>query len=424
MPLTQGSSRADIEHNIRVEIAAGKDPKQAEAIAYHEAGKDSVSAQEIDHNGYIEIKGNPLSKVGVFPYSGRQIDPKGTMGLDHDKIYSVFRPPEELMDEECIQSFRLLPLIDDHAALSMYGEPGTMAPEEKGVHGTTGEEVFYDAPYLKSTLRIFSAHVADQIKNSKKDLSIGYTCEYYLDSGNFNGEFYTVVQRKLRGNHVAIVLEGRSGPDVSVLDRLHFTYDSMDIKMSDEEKKTEDEGEMTLANCFGMLKALEEQFRTMQGATAADIEEKEVEDGSASTGEAAEGEAADEEETEKKDAEDEFPEKKKDAMDQAITRREFEAFKKNSIKTVLKETSQANALALSLGPDIGTFDSAEMTLSEVAKYGVKKLKLDCAEGQELATLNGYLAGKKTTFSSVAHDSAISILPKSMSDYAKEISGDK
>src|SRR5690348_15038674 len=40
MPLEQGSSREVIAHNICVEILAGKPAKQAEAIAYREAGED------------------------------------------------------------------------------------------------------------------------------------------------------------------------------------------------------------------------------------------------------------------------------------------------------------------------------------------------------------------------------------------------
>lgn len=35
MPLEQGASQAALQHNIKTEIAAGKDPKQAAAIAYN-----------------------------------------------------------------------------------------------------------------------------------------------------------------------------------------------------------------------------------------------------------------------------------------------------------------------------------------------------------------------------------------------------
>lgn len=39
MPLKSGSSKKVIQENIKTEIAAGRDPKQAAAIAYAKAGK-------------------------------------------------------------------------------------------------------------------------------------------------------------------------------------------------------------------------------------------------------------------------------------------------------------------------------------------------------------------------------------------------
>jgi hypothetical protein len=43
MPLKQGSSQGTISHNIETEIRAGKDPKQAAAIAYSVAGKNRTT---------------------------------------------------------------------------------------------------------------------------------------------------------------------------------------------------------------------------------------------------------------------------------------------------------------------------------------------------------------------------------------------
>jgi hypothetical protein len=40
MPLKKGSSKAVIQYNIKTEIAAGKKPSQAAAIAYSKARKN------------------------------------------------------------------------------------------------------------------------------------------------------------------------------------------------------------------------------------------------------------------------------------------------------------------------------------------------------------------------------------------------
>lgn len=46
MPLEEGSSKATIAQNIGTEIKAGKDPKQAAAIAYSKARGDDMTTEE------------------------------------------------------------------------------------------------------------------------------------------------------------------------------------------------------------------------------------------------------------------------------------------------------------------------------------------------------------------------------------------
>jgi hypothetical protein len=47
MPLEQGSSKAALQHNIATEVKAGKDPKQAAAIAYSVQAKDAYVPEAV-----------------------------------------------------------------------------------------------------------------------------------------------------------------------------------------------------------------------------------------------------------------------------------------------------------------------------------------------------------------------------------------
>lgn len=181
-----------------------------------------MSERTADLNGFWTVRNNPLTKVGVFEYSAAQV---GDATLPPDTIVKVFRPPESLSDPETIASFRLLPLIDDHV---MLGDAiGDMPAERKGVHGVIGDDVVFNPEdgYLRSTLKIFSEALKSLIDQGKRDLSIGYLCKYIKQAGTFMGEAYDYVQTNIRGNHVALVKEGRAGDDVCVLDSFTFSCD-------------------------------------------------------------------------------------------------------------------------------------------------------------------------------------------------------
>lgn len=349
------------------------------------------SKQNEDINGFLEIKDNPISKVGVFPYSGRQIAKE----LDPDKIYQVYRSEEELSSEECIESFKLVPWTNEH---TMLGKDATPA-EMKGIDGTTGEDVYFKEGYLKANLKVFTERLRQWIKNGKKELSIGYRCLYDRRPGVYNGQPYDFIQHTIRGNHLALVEEGRAGPDVSVLDSFTFTFDTAGMTMENDKVETKDE--MTLESLAEIVKGLVETVGQMKKAKDENKEpaadEEEVED----TGEKVEDEEVEDKEIEKPEGKNEEvkkPTDKKETMDSKLIKRvakDVEDLKKNSMKAVFKEVSRRDTLAEKLSHHIGTFDHKEKTLQEVAQYGVKKLGIACEKGQEMAVLNGYLAGRES-----------------------------
>jgi hypothetical protein len=356
-----------------------------------------MTARVEDINGWPEIKGNPLSKVGVFPYLGRSID---LPGLDPDKFYNVLRPADELSSQECIESFRLVPWIDEH---TMLGESFGNAAESKGVEGVIGEDVYFEYPYLRGNIKLFSDSLGEMIDDGKADLSCGYRCKYTLEDGEFDGTPYQVVQRQIRGNHVASVDNGRMGKDVAVLDaqeKLTFSIDSKEFAMADAEKKT-GEDEKSLEALYEMVG---DMSKTMD-ACMKDMAE--MKKGKAKD--------AEEEDSEKKKAEDEKAEadekcadedgKGEDSMASVIGRLKSleseNATLKSDLKSamdsapstesVVKTIKERDALAGRLSRVVGTFDHSDMVdANSVAKYGVKKLSIACDSGNELVALDAYL----------------------------------
>jgi hypothetical protein len=191
-----------------------------------------MTARKTDCNGYFEIDANPISRVGVFDYTAASTRSPGWESNPH-KLVKVYRPEEELSDPEALDSFKLVPWVNDHTMLGNPAHDAGLTPaEKKGVHGTTGERVFFDKSdrTMKANLRLWSPTLDDAIDAGKKDLSLGYRCVYDFTPGEFEGKRYDAIQRRLRGNHLASVDFGRMGKGVSVLDHATFTFDSADLK--------------------------------------------------------------------------------------------------------------------------------------------------------------------------------------------------
>ncbi len=194
-----------------------------------------MTQRQSDANGWWSVRRNPLSKVGVFDYTAASVGAPpevGPPGGDPHRIIRVYRPAEELSDPACIDSFKLTPWVDDHTMLGDEGE-GLTPAERKGVGGVIGEDVGFDAETgtLYGNLKMFSAAHDRVVRNGKTELSLGYRCTYDFTPGVWNGAKYDAIQRKLRGNHVASVKQGRMGPGVAVLDHaMTFALDAQDIE--------------------------------------------------------------------------------------------------------------------------------------------------------------------------------------------------
>jgi hypothetical protein len=384
------------------------------------------TVRKYDLNGWFEIQRNPISKAGVFLYSGKSIP-----GADPTKFYNVYRPAEELADPECIESFKLLPWVNDHAMLG--DVEGTTPVEQKTISGVIGEQICFDETdnTLYANIKLFSGQHSALIDSGKAELSSGFRCKYQKQTGTFNNEVYDYVQRTIRGNHLASVDEGRVGPDVAVLDGFTFTIDAKEFKDMPGTKKhtkvvaTKLVKSLLAAYAIAMDAADDPESSDVPAGELAQLDELltqatpvlETIAALACVANAPDGEMVPETPVLDEEDDPETP-KKKDgpvaavvkkvapvaaaAMDAAEVKRLIDAALAGvtpvaamDAKDMMREIKNRDALATQLSHFVGVFDHSEMTHAEVAAYGAKKLELRCAKGQEVTAVTAYLHNRPT-----------------------------
>lgn len=209
------------------------------------------TSREYDDNGFVLVRGCPISSFGIFDYGA------GQLGLPGDpmRIVKVYRPESAVMDAAAIESFKNVPFIIDHVMLSGNEDAiGAVAPEEKGLDGVLTGNVYYDAPWMRGDLKIFTRKAQAALAAGKRDLSLGYSCDFEEKPGVWNGQAYEVIQTNLRGNHIALVDEGRV-PGARVLDGLCFDHLSFKPTVHEESDMSQ-KGKVAMDNAIQQLLAL------------------------------------------------------------------------------------------------------------------------------------------------------------------------
>lgn len=335
-----------------------------------------------DENGYITIPKNPISKSGVFQYLGKSISPE----LEPERVYNVWRPEEELNNPDTIESFRLTPWIPEHVMLGS----GFTPAEVVGVQGVTGETVEFMGGTLYSKLKLFGDDLKKLIKAGLKELSCGFRCQWDIVSGvTPDGQSYDVIQRAIRGNHLASVENARMGADVRVaMDKAVFALDSIDFKLKpngEDMPLTKEDLQTAMDEAIKPVqKALDEANKKI-GELEKKAEDMDKDDKT----------AEDMEEEKKKEAEDKEKSEAMDAAIQALTK-EVKTLKSTAMdgNAVMKAFAETQNLKTQLGNFVGGIPADLVTKSEVSKYAVEKLGIACDSGGEVTAIQGFLAGRE------------------------------
>lgn len=170
----------------------------------------SPSARSTDENGFLHVASSHITKATVNPYYGREIPGWREAGLDPEAVYYGFRDPEEL--KKSLSTWQGLPLHIEHHVDSAE-EPAR--PTRVGAVGRAD----WNAPYVDAPLTVWDGEAIAAIEDgSFRELSCAYRYDPDFRPGRYEGVEYDFIMRNIRGNHVALVEEGRAGPDVVVAD--------------------------------------------------------------------------------------------------------------------------------------------------------------------------------------------------------------
>lgn len=394
------------------------------------------SVRHEDQNGFLHVANSHITKATVNPYYGREIPDWQSHGLAPDRIYYALRDPDEL--RKSLPTWAGLPLQFEH-----HEEGATEDGAKETRCGTVGTEIRWNAPYIDAPLTIWEQKAIDAVKDGTcREISCAYTYDPDFISGTFEGQPYDFVMRNIRGNHVALVPEGRAGHDVLVADANLSTNQedrNMPKKMAKDDNPEIETKEVEIGKAVEAAGEALQALHT-EGAEGAPVDKPEAPaetaDGSleeikakyklddaalAEIREALAGAATDEEPCTDKETCDEEPEKKaedeeaekasdeepekaadEDETDKAADTEELiKKAEDRALKRAVAYMTQLNAskakAAEKVAPVVGrlnpmTFDSA----NGIYAHALKKLGVNVSAfkpSQYEAVLSGYMAAK-------------------------------
>lgn len=163
---------------------------------------ENISRREPE--GYLLCLNVPVARTGTQEYLPEELGLPGG-----DALIPVYRPQTEVFSAETIASFEGMPVTNDHPPEGV--DVSNIRALQKGhahnIRRGSGEE----SDLLLADLIITDPKLIDLVLSGKREISCGYTYELCEENGQY-------IQRKIRGNHVAVVDAGRAGKRVAIRD--------------------------------------------------------------------------------------------------------------------------------------------------------------------------------------------------------------
>ena len=158
----------------------------------------SLGSAERTPQGGLRVPAT-LTRTGVFVYHS-----------DDGRTIREYRPADEVFRKETLASLRGSPLTVDHPPESL--KPANF---RQWATGHVGDDIKRDGDKTSATAYVQDQAAIRAIEAGRRQISCGYHCDVDETPGvSPDGEAYDRIQRNIVYNHVALVDNGRAGPDV------------------------------------------------------------------------------------------------------------------------------------------------------------------------------------------------------------------
>jgi hypothetical protein len=152
-----------------------------------------------------------FARSGVYTYSGAEV------GRPHLSSVNVYRPESEVFSQDAMASF-------GHKAVTFHhpSDGVSAANWSKVSVGFTEGKIARDGGYVEIPLMLADAQAVGAYERGEaRELSAGYSCDLVWGDGIApDGTAYQATQRNIRGNHIALVPQGRAGSECRIGDSL------------------------------------------------------------------------------------------------------------------------------------------------------------------------------------------------------------
>lgn len=194
---------------------------------------------DLQPNGFLNVMAN-LTRTGVFTYFEKT--PDGTI-----RVIRQLRHPDEVFAETTLSTLMGLPATNNHPEELV--SPSNAQNLVVGMTSDTPKKIMLNGDkeeYVRQGVTFFDPLAIKSINDgTKRELSLGYTCELEDSEGEWNGVRYDSIQRDIKYNHLSLVDRARGGAQCKVImdgkdvsEDLHYKCDGLSI--IEETKERED----------------------------------------------------------------------------------------------------------------------------------------------------------------------------------------